>query len=348
MNVHISYRVQKTPDIEKEITHIVGKLQKRLQFFRPELVHLKGLVEKNSPRKGITVALNLRLPSGQMAAQESAPVATAAIKGAFSELLQQVSKHKALLRNSHKWARHRREPGARPETRMPFEKTLAAVQTPAVSAEDIRSYVNASLGRLERFVERELFIREASEEISSDAVSREEVIDEVIVRALGDGEEKPERMRLEPWLYRLAIASIDDLAVRGEDGIGRVPLEESARKQNVRASDEAGLQFHQPDETLTEESIIPDRRVSTPEDIAYSDEMVELVQYALAGSGRVDREAFILHTIEGFSIEEIAAITDRKDDEIRTSITAARQHVRRFARLPESVRQRGFQRTGTT
>jgi len=35
MNVHISYRDRKTPDIEKEINHQIEKLGKRLQVFRP-------------------------------------------------------------------------------------------------------------------------------------------------------------------------------------------------------------------------------------------------------------------------------------------------------------------------
>jgi len=76
MNVHISYKVHKTPDIEKEINHHIEKLRKRLQVFRPELVHLKGSVEQNSPREGTIVSLNLRLPSGQMAVQQSGSTAT--------------------------------------------------------------------------------------------------------------------------------------------------------------------------------------------------------------------------------------------------------------------------------
>ena len=72
MNVHISYKLRKTPDLEKEINHLVEKLRKRLQVFRPELLHLKGVVEQSSPREGTTVSLNLRLPSGQLAAQRSA------------------------------------------------------------------------------------------------------------------------------------------------------------------------------------------------------------------------------------------------------------------------------------
>src|SRR6202142_4643916 len=103
MNVHIHYRDRKTPDIEKDINHLVEKLRKRVQYFRPELVHLKGMVEQNSPREGTTVSLNLRLPSGQMAAQHSSPTAASAAKAAFDDLLQQVTKHKGQLYNSHKW-----------------------------------------------------------------------------------------------------------------------------------------------------------------------------------------------------------------------------------------------------
>ena len=62
MNVHISYKTRKTPDIEKDINHLVDKLRSDLQVFRPESVHLKGVVEQNSPREGTTVSLNLRLP----------------------------------------------------------------------------------------------------------------------------------------------------------------------------------------------------------------------------------------------------------------------------------------------
>ena len=80
MNVHFSYKVSKTPDIEKEINHQVEKIQKRLQVFRPELVHLKGMIDENSAREGMLVSLNLRLPSGQLAAQAKASSPTAAIR----------------------------------------------------------------------------------------------------------------------------------------------------------------------------------------------------------------------------------------------------------------------------
>jgi RNA polymerase sigma factor (sigma-70 family) len=329
MNVHVSYKVHKTPDIEKEISHQIEKVQKRLQVFRPELVHLKAVIDENSAREGTLVSLNLRLPSGQLAAQKKASNATAAIKAAFDELIQQIGRHKELLRSSHKWRRWRGGAQESPEPGVPFEKTLAAVLPPTISADDIGSYVNANLGRLERFVERELYFRRADEQmpLSEDGLSTSEVVNEVIARALGD-HDRPEKLTLEPWLYRLALEALNEMTARLEELESSVHLEDSRRRQNVEASDEAGLQFHQPDEGWTRESAIPDRRVSTPEQDAYTDEIIALVQAALRGADRTDREAFLLYGIEGFSLGEIAAITGRHPEAVRESVQRARDCVR--------------------
>ncbi len=346
MNVHISYKLRKTLDLEKEIQQLVEKLRRRLQVFRPELLHLKGTVEQMSAREGAKVSLNLRLPSGQVAVQSSASTPVAAVKSAFDDLRQQITRHKDLLRSSRKGT-HRRSLHSSSAVQVPFEQTLAAVALPTISGEDIRSYVNVNLSRLERFVERELYFREAADQMISGSVTKEEVIDEVIANALGDGGEKPQKLALEPWLYRLAIHAIGDLQARGSDHVLPVPLEDSARVPNVRASDEPELQFHQPDETLTRESVIADRRMATPEDNAYADEMNRLMESALSAAKPRDREVFILHTIEGFSVAEIADITDRAPETISASIVAAREHLRRSPSIAGRFKTRGLRNTGT-
>jgi DNA-directed RNA polymerase specialized sigma24 family protein len=329
MNVHVSYRLHKTPAVEKDTQHQIERLRKRLQVFRPELIHLKGLIEENSAREGTSVSLNLRLPSGQMAVQASALTASAAVKSAFDDLLQQVNKHKELLRSSHKWRRRGNGASDRHAPRMPFEQSLAAVFPPVVSGDDVRSYVNVNLSRLERFVEREIYFREAQEFIVPGAVTKDEVIDETIASALGDGWEKPERLALEPWLYRLALRALDDLCRVDESDGHAVHLEDSARSRNVKASDEPGLQFHQPDESITGETVIPDTRVSTPEQILASDEILRVIASSLRDLGPGPREAFILHAIEGFSTDEIVAITGLPADRVLTFISAARDHLRK-------------------
>jgi DNA-directed RNA polymerase specialized sigma24 family protein/ribosome-associated translation inhibitor RaiA len=341
MNVHVSYRIPKLPAVEKDIQHQIEKLQKRLQVFRPELVHLKGVVEEVAPRGNVNVSLNLRLPSGQMAVETSAATAAPAVKSAFEDLLQQVSKHKELLRASHKWQRGKRgNTERRPVRQVPFEETIAAVFPPKISADDVRSYVNINLSRLERFVEREIYFRETQDGIAPDKISKEEVIGETIAAALSDGPEKPERLTLEPWLYRLALRSLDELSRPDESDGNARPLEESARKPNVKASDEPELQFHQPDESLTGETVTADQRVSTPEEIMASDEMLRLIASSLRDLGSGPREAFILHAIEGFSIDEIMAITGVPSERVLAFISAARDHLRKAPGLARGVRGR--------
>lgn len=348
MNVHVSYRLHKIPAVEKDIQHQIEKLQKRLQVFRPELIHLKGVVEETSTHEGTNVSLNLRLPSGQMAVQASASTASTAVKTAFEDLLQQVNKHKEILRASHKWTRGKRGTSVRPATtvrEVPFEQTIAAVFPPTISADDIRSYVNANLGRLERFVEREIYFREAQESIAPDSLSKEEVIDEAIAAALGNGQEKPERLALEPWLYRLALRALDELSQTEESNGNALPLEDSARRRNVKASDEPGLQFHQPDESITGATVIADARVATPEQIMASDELLRLIASALRDLGSSPREAFILHAIEGFTVDEITAITGLPAERVLTFVSAARDHLRKAPGLAKEFHGR-FAPTG--
>jgi len=329
MNVHVSYRIHKTPAVEKDIQHQIEKLRKRLQVFRPELIHLKGMVEEVSAKEGFSVSLNLRLPSGQMAVQQKAQTAEAAVKSAFEDLLLQLNKHKEILRSSHKWTRRQKTVATRRPATVPFENTLAVVFPATISSEDVRSYVNANLPRLERFVEREIFFRETADQVVEDSISKEEVIDETIAAALGDSGEKPERLALEAWLYRLALEALERLSNSDRENGSSVHLEDSARKQNVKASDEAELQFHQPDEAITEETVIADDRVATPEQIVGSDEMMRLIATALRDVGADHREAFILYAIEGFGVEEISAITGTPPDRVVSSISAARDHLRK-------------------
>jgi DNA-directed RNA polymerase specialized sigma24 family protein/ribosome-associated translation inhibitor RaiA len=325
MNVHISYKAAKHPAVEHEIQTQLEKLERRLQVFRSGLVHLKGAVEHGSDLEGIVVALNLRLPSGQMAAHGHNKIAVVAVKTAFEDLRQQLNRHKEVLRD---YRRVRRDHAAG-VSQVPFEQTLAALHSQEVSADDIAQYVNTSLPRLRRFVERELAFREVEGELIPGSIAPEEVLDEAVLSALGDGHERPEKLAIEPWLYRLALHAIDALWARDGSSELSVPLEKSARMPNVMTG-ESQMQFHQPDECLMEEDIVADRRAPTPEESCASREWIALTESALRGLQRPVREAFLLQAVEGFSVDEVAAITGRGEDDIRTSVMTARARLRKL------------------
>ena len=146
-------------------------------------------------------------------------------------------------------------------------------------------------------------------------------------------------MKLEPWVHRLAKQAIDQLASENRED-GHVPLERSHGQQNVHASDEDKLQFHQPDEQLSEENVIPDPTANNPEELAARDELITLVETTLRDGERDEAEAFILYTLEDFTLEEIADITNRGVEEVRMSIRKAREHLQRALPIEDPLKQK--------
>ena len=336
MNVQISYKISKTPDLEKLINQQVEKLGRYLQVFRPDALHLKGSVEENA-RHGFDVSLNLRLPAGQLAAQKSSGTSVAAIKAGFEDLSEQVKKHKDLLRNQHQRARGggaKRTAGT-----VPFEDTVAAMKPQQISAGDIVNYVNVNLPRLKRFIQRELTHRENEGQFAAGQIELEDVVSEAVANALGDHPDKPELMKLEPWMHRLATLAINSLVAEGRNE-NNVPLERSRGVQNVQASDEARLQFHQPDEKLFEENVIADPVSKNPEELAAQHEQIDLIEATLGDAGHNEREAFILYTVEGFTLEEIADITNHTVEEVRAAVRKAGEHLQRALPMKDPLKDR--------
>jgi len=338
MNVHISYKVSKTSDLERLVNQQVEKLGRYLQVFRPDLVHLKGNIEESSARQGVVASLNLRLPSGQMASQKSGPADITAIKAVFDDITEQVKRHKELLRNQHKWPRRL---GARSAVvgTVPFEQTVAVIKPERISSSDVANYVNINLPRLERFIQRELADREDQGQLTAGQIAVEDVVGEAIAEALSEQSDRPERMKLEPWVHRLAVHAINRLASDSRDD-GHIPLERSRGKQNVQGSDEALLQFHQPDEKLFEENVIADPTANTPEELAARRELINLVGTTLRDAGRNEREAFILYTVEGFTLDEIADISNHTVEEVRAAIRRASDHLQRALPMKDPLKDK--------
>jgi len=347
MNVHVSYKVPKSPDLEQQINHNIEKLRKRLQVIKPDLIHLHAIIEERPARVGFNVRLDLRVPFADIAAHREAEHVESAIKAAFDDLLERIRKQKDRLRAQHNWPRGRRGGRTRPLPQVPFEETIAAVQPESVSETDISGYVNANLPRLQRFVDRELRVREANGELRPYQISSNEVIGEAIASALGN-DDPPDKLALEPWLYRLALEGIRRLTDGTTSGDGEVPLEDSMRWRSStieQGSDESVLQFHQPDESLDGESMVANRGVATPEQSFASDEMLQSIEMALAGARPEDREAFFLFGIEGFTVDEISAISLRKSDDVRRSIKSAREHLQKQLPAPNQFKDKLLQQT---
>lgn len=329
MNVHFTYKVNKSPAIEQYLQTQIEKLGPRLHAFNPDMVSLRGVIEE-APKSGFTVSVNLRLPSGQMAARASAGALLSAIRIVFEDLVEQLVKHKEHLRSHYRYPRVRgmeRQP-IEPQAR--FEDTVAAVKPEKVSSMDVARFVNANLARLRSYVERELRFRLDSGQKRLESVSVEEVIDEAIATALDERRPRPEKMALEPWLYRLSRSAMDRLSNQVDGKANPLRPNHLEALPMLDEYDEEVLEFYQPDESRGTESLIADwRRGSTPEDEASREELMAMVERALRGASAAQREAFLLFTVEGFRLAEIAAITERPVLQVQTDISIARERLRR-------------------
>jgi len=345
MNVHVSYKAGKTPEVEREFQIHIHKLERRLQAFNPDLVHFHAIVDQQNGQ-GPSTSLNLRLPSGQLAVQKSGDTLVAAIKTAFSDLTSQLKKHMDMLRGD--WSRKRRQTGRGQviEPSVPFEQTLASVPpqdratdgAPPNVGNDLETWFNANLPRLKQFIENELSYRTNSGQLREDQVSPEEVLDEVMLSALSDGGTGSRFLSEESWFQGLALQAIRRLLEANADSAD-VSLDVPARSQNVSGSDENILQYHQPDDQPQGEGVLRDSHVRTPEEIFLNEELVAQLDIVLHELSAPDREAFVLYTLEGFTIDEISRLSDRPPDQVRKSIEKARDRVQKH--LPEQNDFRG-------
>jgi RNA polymerase sigma factor (sigma-70 family) len=366
MNIHISYKAGKSSSVELEFQTQLERLQRRLQAYKPDLVHFRAVVELENGQ-GAKTTFNLRLPTGQMAVQRTAVTPQQAVKGAFCDMVAQLTRHKEVLRGAWNWKGRRRTTGVE----MAFAAAAPAdlLSLPDVSENlreirgreiagrnEITGWINTNLARLEQFVDRELRYRVLVGELREDQISREEVVDEVVVRALsrddaadmdedednGTAEARPRT--LEGRLCQMALQAIGGLMTSTAD-TAAVSLDTSAGVPNVTGSDEDHLQFHQSDEATPEECVIADAGVRTPEEIFANDELTTRLDRVLGNVKLADREAFVLYVLEGFTVDEIARIAGRRPEGVRRSIHQAREAVRRELHTADEFRQTLLQRS---
>jgi RNA polymerase sigma factor (sigma-70 family) len=286
-----------------------------------------------------------------MAVQRSGENALAAVKSAFADLLSQVTKHKDMLRGQ--WTRKSlRRSGRERLTQMPALETAArplrtnggkhaqadrvatppkpvapTAKTDEAAVADVELWLSANLRKLEEFIDQELRFQVEAERIREDQITREEVLDEVIVSALSQEDGKTQLLSPESWFHRLALQAIRRLIHDNAD-TANISLDAPAGIPNVTGSDENVLQYHQPDDSLPEESIIRDASVRTPEEIMAGDEMVAQLDIVLREVRSNDREAFVLYTLEGFTVDEISRLAGRPVEQVRQSIHDARTHIK--------------------
>lgn len=334
MNVQFTVHVPRTPDLDRMMERLTAKLDRLLAVFQPELVQLHGRLERRTSREGVVCTLNLRLPTGQLAAEDSANTAQAALRIASEELLEQLKKHKQKLRGE--------------QTRRGRQRSTAAFTAPLATPEpapaayqqqrrqDLARYISTNFEHLQRFVERQIHLREHLGELRPGQLEPAEVLDEMIASALSE-QGNPERIERNRWFYLLAVDAIRRLS-RPDETAAEGSLSLDGELTPNEAAESERFDFFQPDDEVQLQDVTPDRAMATPEEITYSNEMLTLLESALGRLSPQQREDFVLFALEGFTLRELSVLSQRPETEVYRGLVEARRQLGQQGDLPVELR----------
>lgn len=334
MNLHLTVQVPRSPDLNQIIDRLQRKLDALLFAFRPELVQLQGRLTRHTQREGVRCQLNLHLPTGQLSSDEAAGTAQAAFRAAGDELTRQLKKHKQRLRE----IRPRLRPWAAPA------RPRTALATGSRRA-DLAGYFGAHYEHLLGFVRRQLELRELLGEMPTAWLDPHEVLDEVVVTALGARPAAPSLNRGR-WFLLLAAQAIRQLAqVYGDHPHGQQmhSLDQPAPDGFARRAaevDESGRKA-----TRLHDVVASDH--ANPEEAAQAAEAMGRLAAALTHLPGPARHDLVLYLLEGFRPKELAQLSKRTEAEVRQSLDEAEAGLRALPELPLLLRHRLRAETNT-
>ena len=304
-----------------EINRQTLQLEREAGVLPPQATHLRcDLYRDEEGCAGISLSLRVGETELRSRAEDSSPVA--ATRLAFEDLSRQLSAYLEDQRRKGFWSRTSRNLGVQANGRI----------SPATRREAIEG-INRYLSTLFNFVRREIAYRQAVRDLVAGDLSAEEVVDEVALTALEQFDARPRELDFSHWLLQLALDVIErrvgeikeereSLLHVEEDALETPPEEEVAHE-----GDEI-FEFYQPDEDLRLEDLIRDERVPTPEEALAQRELQQYIVRTLARLPRRWREAFVLYSVEGLTLEEAARVTRRPVDDVRRAVELAREYLR--------------------
>jgi RNA polymerase sigma factor (sigma-70 family) len=187
--------------------------------------------------------------------------------------------------------------------------------------------IDRELSELYNFVRREIAMAQAQGDLKRGDLAVAEIVDEVALTALEQYEERPEKLNFRPWLFQLALDLIKRRKREIERDYKALTSFEVTDVEQPEVEDEI-YDFYQPDDEVRLKDLISDGCLPTPEETVAEREFQQHINRALAQLPRRWREAFILFSVEGLTLEEVARVTRQPVDATRRAIELARELLR--------------------
>jgi ribosomal subunit interface protein len=335
----VSKHVYPHAQLQNKFREKITKLERHLQHFPPEAVHLHISLERQLKRPVFTAGLTLRLPSNILRSAKSAGDPVPAFDAAVKALLRELGKLKSELRRENQWAR------VDGKKIVPLEKPLRFTPAPLPQGKgpqdfkDVaRQLVAEQYPRLLNYIERQLERAINNGDLSNSGVDAQAVADESIKQALANPEEKPADMGFRFWLYFLASRDIrrrerlfaresKDLVSLEQTEAQETADEKEAEEEEDRPVNAGGKKTPRKNAGTR---LIPDTHASQPDEELDHKDFVDYLHRMIADWPVKDRQVFELHFIEEFTLGEIAMIEKMRIPEVSELIGSIQARLRKI------------------
>lgn len=314
----VTKNFQAHEQLRRKVRSKLTKLERHLQRFPHDAVHLQVGLEKH-PKKGLfSAALSLRVPSNILRSEKQAMDPIPALDRATKTLLRQLAGFKSSLRREAVWKRKERRAELHNAKGVRFAAApMGNGAGPQYEGDVIRTLIERHHAELLRYVRRHLWHEVRLGNASAGTIDARAVVNDVTRQALAAPENRPAELGFLLWLYRLARR---ELARRCEafqaQSREALPLEEPRlMPEYAEAAD--GYEPEQPLDIIEEvieppvvetKDLIADGRTAPPDEAVVEKELLEEVQKTVNSWPKAEREAFELHFVEGFEPEEVAMV----------------------------------------
>lgn len=303
------------------------RIERLLKRYDPELCELHLTLYYHENRNFWELRAVLYLPTGTLAAHETKGTMHDVINIVADELAREIKRHKELVRKDYLYRRRRKQ-----------RQNLSAAG-PLLGADVARNRREAFFNLLRPYMksvrdhaERELSILEINGTLPAGEVTADDLVDDVMVRAFEQFEDRPAHLELDVWLIDLLHQRLDELVKKREPVLlsDIPPLAEDEPLTPPEDVDEQAFwlsRLFEREGPLTIEDLIPDCEATEAWESLSKEEQKERLQQALGRLPVVQREALLLHALEGFETSEIAMIQDRDEADVVADIQQARQKL---------------------
>jgi len=322
---------ESTPRIEDALRGALKRVDRQVSRFDPESAFLRVVLAVQGRQIRHRASVRLSIRGANLHSSEERPDPVAALKRAFAELDQQIERHVSQSRREH----------LRDQTAHPA--AVLAEQLAAQAAHEVKALevLDATqIERLQRFVHREVLYNRLEGRLFG--ISPDSIVDDTVVLALEEADEKPPRMAYEAWILKLARRALEHRLSRARAGNGaqNSQVENEAYTSGLMEppTEEDWLTYFQPDDDPTVGDMTRDVRATTPEDDAARRELQNHVHRILGQLPESWRHAFTLYTIDGFDAAAVASSLETSQKDVRHQIQLATEFLR------EKLKDTGYSR----